>query len=49
MNLETWRYPVELDETDDGPKLNLVDLLALHRALFEPDWFETVAKVGDSG
>ena len=49
MNLETWRYPIELDEKHDGPKLNLVDVLELHRALIEPDWFETFANVGNLG
>ena len=47
VNLETWHYPIELDEKHDGPKLNLVDVLELHRALIEPDWFETFAKVGN--
>jgi hypothetical protein len=47
VHLETWRYPIELDEKHDGPKLNLVDVLELHRALIEPDWFETFAKVGN--
>jgi hypothetical protein len=46
VNLETWRYPEELDEQHDGPKLNLVDVLELHRALIEPDWFETLAQIG---
>ena len=46
VQLETWRYPAELDERHDGPKLNLVDVLELHRALTEPDWFETLANVG---
>jgi hypothetical protein len=47
VSLETWRYPIELDERHDGPKLNLVDVLELHRALNEPDWFETLAHVGN--
>lgn len=45
--LETWRYPTELDERHDGPRLNLVDVLELHRALIEPDWFETLVAVGE--
>jgi len=49
VRLETWRYPLELDERHDGPKLNLVDVLELHRALIEPDWFETFTKVSNSG
>ena len=46
VNLETWRYPIELDEKHDGPNLNLVDVLDLHRALSRPDWFETLTQVG---
>ena len=44
-NLETWHYPSELHEVHDGPKMNLVDVLELHRALLEPDWFDAFAKV----
>ena len=46
VTLETWRYPIELDEKHDGPKLNLVDVLDLHRALSRPDWFETLTQGG---
>jgi len=45
-NLETWHYPAELDEVHDGPTLNLVDEVELHRALLEPDWFDDFANVG---
>ena len=44
--LETWRYPSELSEPHDGPPLNLVDLLELHCALIEPDWFDALVRAG---
>lgn len=46
--VETWRYPSELDEEHTGPRLNLVDALELHRALSEPDWFDTLVHAGDA-
>jgi predicted RNA-binding Zn-ribbon protein involved in translation (DUF1610 family) len=46
VNLETWRYPAEMHELHDGPKLNLVDVLELHRALVEPDWFDALIRAG---
>jgi predicted RNA-binding Zn-ribbon protein involved in translation (DUF1610 family) len=46
--LETWRYPDELHGPHTGPKLNAVDLLELHRALAEPDWFDALVRSGTS-
>ena len=46
VGVETWRYPAELDERHDGPVLNLVDVLELHRALVEPDWFDALVRSG---
>jgi hypothetical protein len=46
VSVETWRYPSELDEEHDGPLLNLVDVLELHRALIEPDWFDALVRAG---
>lgn len=44
--LETWHYPEELHEQHTGPKLNIVDILELHRALAEPDWFDALVRAG---
>jgi len=38
--LELWHLPAELKEAHDGPPLSLVDLVELHLALAEPDWFD---------
>ena len=46
VNLETWRYPSELEEVHEGPKLTLVDVLELHRVLIEPDWFDALVAAG---
>ena len=46
VQLETWRYPTELDEQHAGAKLNLADVLDLHRALMEPDWFDELVRTG---
>jgi hypothetical protein len=46
VHLETWRYPTELDEPHSGPKLDLGDVLELHRALVAPDWFDELVRAG---
>jgi hypothetical protein len=38
--LEVWHLPAELREPRDGPPLSLVDLVELHLALAEPDWYD---------
>jgi hypothetical protein len=43
--LETWTLPAELQERPDGPPLQLADLLELHLALIEPDWFDDLASI----
>jgi hypothetical protein len=46
--LEVWHLPDELDEPHDGPPLSLVDLVELHLALAEPDWYdEMVGPLGN--
>jgi hypothetical protein len=46
--LEVWHLPDELREPHDGPILSLVDLVELHPALSEPNWYEAlVSASGD--
>jgi hypothetical protein len=45
--LEVWHLPAELSEPHDGPPLSLVDLVELHLALTEPDWFDALLQAID--
>jgi hypothetical protein len=45
--LEVWHLPDEMREHHDGPPLSLVDLVELHLALADPDWFDEL--VGGRG
>ena len=45
--LEVWHLPAELKEPHDGPTLSLVDLVELHLALAEPDWFDDLLQAID--
>jgi hypothetical protein len=45
--LEVWHLPDELKESHEGPVLSLVDLVELHLALSEPDWFDTLLRAID--
>lgn len=38
--VEVWSRPAEVDERPAGPPIELADLLELHLALAEPDWFD---------
>jgi hypothetical protein len=40
---EEWMLPTELLEHPDGPPFCLADVLDLHLALLEPDWFDALA------
>jgi hypothetical protein len=41
---EEWTLPTELLERPDGPPFCLADILELHLALLEPDWFDEIDK-----
>jgi hypothetical protein len=43
--VERWTLPTELHETRGGPPITLDDLLDLHEALLEADWFDTLLHV----
>jgi hypothetical protein len=43
-DFEEWTLPTELLERPDGPRFCLADVLELHLALLEPDWFDEVSK-----
>ena len=45
--LEVWHLPAELKEPHEGPPLSLVDLVELHLALAEPDWFDDLLQAID--
>ena len=45
--LEVWHLPAELRERPEGPPLSLVDLVELHLALAEPDWFDDLLRTID--
>ena len=47
--LEVWHLPDELEETHDGPPLSLVDLVELHLALAEPDWYDALVNARGEG
>jgi hypothetical protein len=42
-NLEEWTLPTELLERPDGAPFTLVDVLELHLAMLEPDWFDEIS------
>jgi hypothetical protein len=42
-SLEEWTLPAELLERPDGPPFTLVDVLELHLAMLEPDWFDEIS------
>jgi len=42
--LEVWHLPAELQERPGGPPLSLVDLVELHLALAEPNWFDDLVR-----
>lgn len=41
----TWRLPAELAERPAGPSFTFDDLLDLHLALQDPDWFDDLARM----
>jgi hypothetical protein len=45
--LELWHLPAELKESHVGPPLSIVDLVELHLALAEPDWFDDLLQAID--
>ena len=47
--LEVWSLPDELQEPHAGPPLSLVDLVELHLALSEPDWYDALVGTLDDG
>jgi hypothetical protein len=48
-SLEVWHLPAELRERRNGPPLSLVDMVELHLALAEPDWYDELVSTLDDG
>ena len=42
-HLEEWTLPTELLERPDGPPFTTTDILELHLAMLEPDWFDGIS------